>query len=142
VSDTREVVAAVCAVVETDGEVLAVYDRGWDAWVPPMGRVDPGESVPAATPREVREEAGIDVRVDRLVGVYSDPETQVVERPEGRTVQFVTTVLACTHESGVPEGDGEETTDARFFAPGALPEMSHVEEWIADAVDCEGPTLS
>lgn len=134
-------VPAVAALVRDDADrVLAVRDRARDAWTLPLGHLEPGESVREAVRREVREEADVDVTVDRLAGVYSDPETQVVETPSG-TVQFVTTLVVCTHEGGTPEGDGEETTDARFFDPGALPEMGPLDRWIEDALAGPDPVL-
>jgi len=41
------------------------------SWVLPGGAVEPGESVAQAALREVREETGLDVHLERLVGVYS-----------------------------------------------------------------------
>src|SRR3954463_9554355 len=39
----------------------------------PGGGVDPGESLTMAVVREVKEETGIDVEVDDVVGVYTNP---------------------------------------------------------------------
>lgn len=38
------------------------------AWVFPKGHIEPGESAEAAAVREVREEAGVDARIDRRLG--------------------------------------------------------------------------
>jgi 8-oxo-dGTP pyrophosphatase MutT (NUDIX family) len=43
------------------------------AWTTPGGRVEAGESPLDALRREVLEEAGLEIIVDGLVGVYSKP---------------------------------------------------------------------
>lgn len=52
-------------------EILLVQhpQRGWEM---PGGKVELGESLPEALKREVREEAGANIEVEKLVGVYSE----------------------------------------------------------------------
>ena len=53
--------------------VRRAIEPGYGKWVFPGGYVDRGEEVQAAAVREAREEAGLDVRLDRLINVYSYP---------------------------------------------------------------------
>ena len=53
--------------------VRRAIEPGHGLWVFPGGYVDRGEDVRLAAVREAREEAGIDVRLDGLVGIYSYP---------------------------------------------------------------------
>jgi ADP-ribose pyrophosphatase YjhB (NUDIX family) len=46
-------------------------EPGLGKWVFPGGYVDRGEEVVRAAVREAREEAGLEVRIDRLINVYS-----------------------------------------------------------------------
>lgn len=66
-------VAAVALVVDGDG--LVMVRRGvepeFGKWAFPSGYVDRGEVVEAAAIREVKEETGLDVELERLIGVYS-----------------------------------------------------------------------
>jgi 8-oxo-dGTP diphosphatase len=66
----RHVVAVTGFVTNTEGCVLLVRvaSRGWEM---PGGQVENGENLLDALSREVLEETGCRVRVQRLVGVYS-----------------------------------------------------------------------
>lgn len=65
-------VACVGAIIRNDtGRVLLVRranEPGRGLWSLPGGRVEPGEAEEAAVVREVLEETGLEVRVERLVG--------------------------------------------------------------------------
>jgi 8-oxo-dGTP diphosphatase len=51
--------------------VLKAIEPGYGKWVFPGGYVDRGEEITLAAIREAREESGLDVRIDRLINVYS-----------------------------------------------------------------------
>ena len=64
-----------------DGRIVLTrraIEPGRGLWVFPGGYVDRGEEIRTAAMREAREEAGIDIRIDGLVGIYSYPGTTVV----------------------------------------------------------------
>ena len=63
--------------------------------------------------REVWEETGLKVQLERLVGVYSNPNS-LVEYADGNRVQ----VIALNFEAVVIGGEiglSDETTDIRYF---------------------------
>ena len=89
--------------------VRRAIDPGYGKWVFPGGYVDRGEEVMVAAVREAREEAGLDIRIDRLVNVYSYP---------GRAPVII--VYAATMTGGCL-GCDDEGLEARFFAPDEIP---------------------
>jgi 8-oxo-dGTP diphosphatase len=65
--------------------VKRAIEPGFGLWVFPGGYVDRGEEVQLAAVREAREEAGIDVGLDELVGIYSYPGSTPVVIVYGAT---------------------------------------------------------
>jgi len=100
---------AVSAIIFDEARVLLSLRRDIDWWNLPGGGVETGEAVDVALRREVREETGLDVELERLVGVYSKPQKNEV-------------VLAfrCRITGGQLQ-ETEETRESRYFDPGELP---------------------
>ena len=95
-----------------DGRLVLVrraIDPGYGLWVFPGGYVDRGEEITAAAVREAREECGLDVRLDRLVNIYSYP---------GRPLIII--VYAATAIAGELCSD-DECLEARMFAHDEIP---------------------
>lgn len=68
------IVAAGALVKNDKGEFLLVNNpyRGWEF---PGGQIENGEDLIEGVTREVFEESGINIKVDRLVGVYSNTKS-------------------------------------------------------------------
>lgn len=64
----------ICAgtVVLEQGRVLLTKRPDFEVWCLPGGMVEVGESLAGAAARETLEETGLRVRIDGLVGVYSE----------------------------------------------------------------------
>lgn len=66
---------AVGTVIRTPDQRVVLVRRaiepGYGLWVFPGGYVDRGEPLIDAARREAREESGLDIRIDRLINVYS-----------------------------------------------------------------------
>lgn len=59
-----------CAVFDDAGQVLISRRGDIDVWNLPGGRLDSGELLEAAAIREVLEETGIEIEIERPVGLY------------------------------------------------------------------------
>jgi 8-oxo-dGTP pyrophosphatase MutT (NUDIX family) len=111
-------------ILDTGGRVLLALRYRPPIWNLPGGGVEPGEAPWEAAVREVAEEVGVLVVVDRLSGVYHRP-------PDGDPVL----VFRCRLLSGTPAGS-PESRQVGWFDPAELPEPMHPyqPERIADAV--------
>jgi 8-oxo-dGTP pyrophosphatase MutT (NUDIX family) len=64
------IVGAQAVVVDPRGRVLLQL-RGWPpGWEPPGGHVGAGEDPALTVVRETREECGLEIEIDRLIGHY------------------------------------------------------------------------
>ncbi|MEZ4812379.1 MAG: NUDIX domain-containing protein [Caldisericia bacterium] len=67
-------IGAFAIIQNEKGEVLLCHRRDMDIWNQPGGRVEVGESPWAAVIREVKEETGLDVKIEKFLGVFSKPD--------------------------------------------------------------------
>jgi 8-oxo-dGTP pyrophosphatase MutT (NUDIX family) len=115
-------VPGVTALVFNEaGEVLLHRSADDGRWYTVGGAVDPGEEPADAAVREVREETGLHVVPERVVGVYSDP---LVTYPNGDKVLYVSTCFVCRAVGGTLAPGDDESLELRYFPPGELPELS------------------
>src|SRR5262245_3454415 len=97
---------------EADNRIVLVkraIEPGYGKWVFPGGYVDRGEEIREAAIREAREEAGLEVRLDRLINVYSY---------SGRVPVII--VFAAKRIGGQLAVD-DEGLEIREFAPEEIP---------------------
>lgn len=102
---------SACTIPVIDGRVILVrraINPGRGLWVFPGGYMDQDETVEEAAMRETREEVNLDVRITRLIGVYSYRSPVVV------------VVYACDVVGGELSIDGE-SSEVRAFAPDEIP---------------------
>ena len=104
-----KVTVGCAALLYKEGEpkVLLVRRSDNGQWCLPSGHLDAGESVREACVREVREEIGLEVEVESLLGLYSSPD-RVIEYPNGNRQQPVTVAMRVRRVGGEIRS-GEET---------------------------------
>ncbi len=121
---------AMAVVLSPDNEkVLLLRREIFVLWDLPGGGVERNEDPARAAARETREETGIEIQVDRLVGCYL--HQSVYGRGDQKTYAFRGHAIG-----GQPKRFGLETTGLRWFPVTALPrglETLH-RQIIADAL--------
>lgn len=108
-------VPAVSAIVRSDADRIVLHrrrDNGF--WSLPGGGIEPGETIVGAVLREVLEETGYSVAVERLIGIYSDP-CHVIEYSNGEVRQQFSICFACRIVGGTIIV-GEESFEVRPFS--------------------------
>jgi ADP-ribose pyrophosphatase YjhB (NUDIX family) len=79
VADTpKHSVSVAGIVVREDGRILAIQRRDNNHWEPPGGVLELNETLEEGVRREVREETGVNVHVERLTGVYKNMPRGIV----------------------------------------------------------------
>ncbi len=112
---------SVSAVIfDRRGRLLLQQRSDGGQWGLPGGSVEIGESVTDAVRREVLEETGLIVSVRRLVGVYSEPELQVVRYPNGNVWHYVNVCFECATRGGALQ-TCDETLALGYFPARRLP---------------------
>ena len=118
------------------GEVLLQKSRDTNDWRLIGGIIDPGERPADCAVREVKEEAGIDVRVERIIGVHARP---LVIYPNGDKVSFVSTSFLCRASSGEPQVCDDESLEMRYFPQHSLPKLPALDRQLIDLALSDDP---
>jgi len=104
------------------GRMLLQKRRDNNLWGFPGGIMELGESAPEAVCREVREEVGLDVTPQRLIGLYTSPKFDRVY-PNGDESQLFISFFECQVNGGELKAQEEEVLDIGWFDVDHLPPM-------------------
>lgn len=108
----------VDAVIIRDKKVLLMKRTTYPfegSWVIPGGYVDLGETLEESCIREAKEETGLDVKIEGIVGAYS----RLGRDPRGRQI----TVAYLCSAGGAPRPN-YESSELRFFSEKELTGLS------------------
>lgn len=108
---------AVDGLLVKEGKILLVKRaiepfKGY--WTLPGGRIEYGEEAESSLRREMKEELGIEARIKKLVGVYSDPKRD----PRAHTISIAYLIES---KSNKPIKLNFEAKEYKFFSLNNLP---------------------
>lgn len=107
-------------VFDEEGRILLQKRREQQAWGFPGGALELGESIVEAAQREIFEETGFHVTIERLSGVYSKYEEMY---PNGDVAQPIVHFFVCRINGGQLTIDSDESLDIAFFERDQMPEL-------------------
>jgi ADP-ribose pyrophosphatase YjhB (NUDIX family) len=108
----------VRGAVVRDGKILLIHEKADGKWAMPGGWADIGDSPAEMVAREVREESGFEVSVDKLIGVYDANRIQPLEFYHAYKLIFLCTITGGEAQTSI------ETSGVDFFNPKYLPPLS------------------
>ena len=109
-------------IADEVGRVLLIRRRDNGCWALPGGCQELGETPAEGARRECREETGLEVRVTRLLGVFSSRRYEFVNYP-WKDNEFCHVLFQAVVTGGELRAS-DETSEAAYFAEGELPELS------------------
>lgn len=101
----------VFAIIERSGHYLLAHRSDIDWWNLPGGGLEYDETLEDGLAREIFEEVGANIEIERLVGVYSKPRKREV---------VLTFLCHLTPDSPEP-GTSDEVSKAAWFLPSEFP---------------------
>jgi ADP-ribose pyrophosphatase YjhB (NUDIX family) len=110
-------------VRDPEGRILLIQRSDDHTWALPGGTMELGETLRECAIREVREEAGLRARDVTPFGLYTRAR-DYYPNPYGHTYQYISLMCRVDGYDGELERVTDESVDAGWFAPEALPEGS------------------
>ncbi|MFA9558875.1 NUDIX domain-containing protein [Evansella sp. AB-rgal1] len=134
IDDVKAGVAVI--ILNKENHVLLQKRSDVGLWGIPSGHIEIGETVSEAAIREIKEETNLDISIKKLIGVYSDPNSQVFEYPNGKVVHFITTCFLAEITGGELTCNSNESLELKFFEPHNLPYdlLKMHPRWLKDAL--------
>lgn len=105
---------------DEEGKVLLQKRGDSGKWGFPGGAIELGETPEMAAIRELKEETGLDVVVESLIGIYTDSD---MAYPNGDAAHSIMIAFRLKAIGGALKCDHSETIELKYFPINKLPEM-------------------
>lgn len=116
-------IPGVAAVILNESNQLLLQKKSDGSWSLPAGMIEPGESPSQAVIREVREETGLAVEVERVLGVFGG-EGFGFAYPNGDQVEYTVIMFKCQQTGQFAEDLDEETSELAWFSKSDMPTLA------------------
>src|SRR2546421_5435545 len=116
------VVAVTVFVLDDQDQVLLIHRTDNDLWALPGGAQEFGEYISETAVRETKEEAGVDIEVTGIVGIYTNPN-HVVEFSDGEVRQQFSICFRARLLGGELR-PSDESSEVRWVPQAQLDELS------------------
>ncbi len=122
---------ATDAVLVEGGKILLIKrskEPGAGLWAIPGGRIEDNETAEECMLREMKEETGLDIQIERMVSLYSEPD---------RDPRKIIAASYLVRRTGGRLKAGDDAGDARWFDLELLPDLAFDHKRIiSDALEC------
>lgn len=119
----NSIVPAASAIVRNaEGKILLERRRDNARWGLPSGVMEIGERIGETIVREVKEETGLDIQVDYIVGIYTNPQ-HIIAFSDGEVRQQFSLCFACTLLGGEIQVSSE-SLEVGFFSPEEIEQLN------------------
>ena len=116
-------IPGVAVVILNQNNQLLLQKKSDGSWSLPAGMIEPGESPSQAVIREVREETGLAVEVERVLGVFGG-EGFGFTYPNGDQVEYTVIMFKCQQTGQFAEDLDEETIELAWFSRSDMPTLA------------------
>jgi ADP-ribose pyrophosphatase YjhB (NUDIX family) len=120
------IIPSAAGAIMRDGQVLLVRHGLLKKWQLPGGMHEVGESIQETAEREIREELGLNLKAESLVGVYSGARW-LIEYPDGSKIQQLMCFFMMVGDLSPIRIQESEITAYEFFELDQIP---------ADTMEC------
>lgn len=112
-----------CALIIKDGKVLLQKrsDAAAEEWAIPGGGLEIGEDAEACLRREIFEEMGLKINIEKFQGVYIGDNMHTF--PNSDICHIISYIFICTLDSEKIIFDKKEIIDAQYFNLENLPRL-------------------
>lgn len=116
-------IPSVAAVILDENNRILLQEKSFEAWSLPAGMIEPGESPGEATVREVKEETGLVVTPNKILGVFGGKKFRYTY-PNGDSVEYTIILMHCSIFSDTGEITDSETKSLQYYAKESMPELA------------------